>query len=275
MDRTWPGINNFLEERLKAMEVFTVGAKQGTAVDKLAEAALKEVMGCVRRQMDEMEYLREDCSVGTETVQKMMYSLLTNSGCESRQSNLDHRVKFSGGSTPLQTISNKEVVVGNRYPISQELSQASGTEQRKEFQWARNSSEAKEALALKENLISLAASVDRAAYEAREEKKEKVSKGLSLLDQCKLHGGLVSASSFGLLDKLNEKELLLETRYLCCTVAPAIKERHQVIYSDGKKNIPVLPITSLRENIKTVIIPVFAPVANIDILVEKMSDDSS
>ena len=226
--------------------------------------------------MDEVEFLRDDFSVDAETVQKMLYSPLTNSGCESRQSNLDRRVKFSGGSTPLQTISNKEVVSGNRYLTSPQFSQASDTVQRKEFQWARNSEEAKQAWALQENLINLAASVDRAAYEAREEKKKKkVARGLSLLDHCKVHGGPVSASSIHLLEKLSEKELLLETRYLRCTVAPAIKERHAVVDSNGKKKMPVLPLKSLRENIKAVIVPVFEPVVNIDILVEKVFDESA
>ena len=75
--------------------------------------------------------------------------------------------------------------------------------------------------------------------------------------------------------KLSEKELLLETRYLRCTVAPAIKERYAVVDSSGKKKMPVLPLKSLRENIKAVIVPVFDPVAHIDILAEKLFDKSA
>ena len=189
---------------------------------------------CVRRQMEEVEFLKVESSVDEETVQKMLYSPLTNSGCESRQSNLDRRVKFSGGSTPLQTISNKEVVSGNKYLITSEFSEASVSEQTRQFRWARNSTEAKEAWALQEN-----------------------------------HGGPVSLSSIDILDSLTEKELLTETRYLRSTVAPHIKERHAIIDKDGKKKMPILPLKSLKENIKAVINPEASPVDNIETLIEQ------
>ena len=60
--------------------------------------------------MDEVDYLRDGNTLDSKILEEMMYCPLTNSGCESRQANLDRRVKFSGGSTPLQTLSNKEVV---------------------------------------------------------------------------------------------------------------------------------------------------------------------
>ena len=219
--------------------------------------------------MEEVEYLKEESSVDEETVKKMMYSPLTNSGCESRQSNLDRRVKFSGGSTPLQTISNKEVVSGNRYLITPQFSEASTEEQTSQFKWARNSSEAKEAWALQENLISLAAAVDMEAFKVKEDKKKKkIARSLALLDQCKVHGGPVSLNTINILDNLSEKELLTETRYLRSTVAPHIKERHAIIDKDGKKKMPVLPAKSLKENIKAVINPKNTPVENIEALIE-------
>ena len=269
-DRTWPGVKDFLEEKLKVMEKFVKEAKDGLAVEKLAVAATKEVMVCVRRQMEEVEFLKVESSVDEETVQKMLYSPLTNSGCESRQSNLDRRVKFSGGSTPLQTISNKEVVSGNKYLITSEFSEASVSEQSRQFKWARNSTEAKEAWALQENLINLAAAVDKEAFKAKEaKKKKKVARSLTLLDQCKNHGGPVSPISIDILDSLTEKQLLTETRYLRSTVAPHIKERHAIIDKDGKRKMPILPLRSLKENIKAVINPEASPVENIEALIEQ------
>ena len=124
-----------------------------------------------------------------------MYSPLTNSGCESRQANLDRRVKFSGGSTPLQTLSNKEVVAGNSYLNSSSFP-VSLSDQLKEFKWARQSKEAKAAWALQQNLIDLAEEVNKAAFAAKEaKKKKKIARGFSLLEECKKHGGPITPDS--------------------------------------------------------------------------------
>ena len=112
-------------------------SKLGSPLDKLTCAAVKEVCVCIRRQMDEVEYLREDSTVDAKAIEEMMYCPLTNSGCESRQANLDRRVKFTSGSTPLQTLSNKEVVSGNSYLTSSTFP-VSLTDQLKEFRWARH-----------------------------------------------------------------------------------------------------------------------------------------
>ena len=64
--------------------------------------------------MDEVESLRDDTTVNGKILGEMLYSPRTNSWCESRQANMDRIVKFSGGSTSLQTLSNKEVVSGNK-----------------------------------------------------------------------------------------------------------------------------------------------------------------
>ena len=69
-------------------------------------AAVKEVDVCVRR---------DDTTVDGKILGRdAVPSPLTNSWCESRQANMDRIVKFSGGSTSLQTLSNKEVVSGNK-----------------------------------------------------------------------------------------------------------------------------------------------------------------
>ena len=114
------------------MDKFVMESKHGSSLEKLTCSAVKEVSVCVRRQMDEVEYLRDDTTVDTKIIEEMMYSPLTNSGCESRQANLDRRVKFSGGSTPLQTLSNKEVVASNSYLNSSSFP-VSLSDQLKEF----------------------------------------------------------------------------------------------------------------------------------------------
>ena len=81
-------------------------------------------------------------------------------------------MKFSGGSTPLQTLSNKEIVSGNSYLTSSSFP-VNLKDQLKEFRWARHSKEAKEALALQQNLIDLAEDVIKMAFAAKEAKKKK------------------------------------------------------------------------------------------------------
>ena len=135
-----------------------------------------------------------------------MYSPLTNSGCESRQANLDRRVTFSGGSTPLQTLSNKEVVSGNSYLTSTSFP-VSLTDKMKEFKWARCSNEAKEAMKLQKNLINLAEDVNQATFAAKKaKKKKKIARSFTLLDECKRHGGSVTPESLLLLDGLTKAQ---------------------------------------------------------------------
>ena len=271
---TWPGVKSFLQERLSVMDKFVKESKQGSPLEKLTCAAVKEVAVCVRRQMAEMEYLKDDTTIDTKIIEEMMYAPLTNSGCESRQANLDRRVKFSGGSTPLQTLSDKEVVSGNSYLTSSSFP-VSLKDQMKEFQWARRSKEAKAALALQQNLIDLAEDVNKAAFAAREAKKQrKIARSFSLLDECKQHGGPITPDTVNLLDNLTQKQLLAETRYLRSTVAPAIKERRLVIDSEGKKKMPLLSVESMRENIKAAIKVETQPVHSIDSLIAKAFDEN-
>ena len=274
-ESSWPGVKAFLQERLKIMNMFVEESKMGSSLDKLTSAEVKEVAVCVRRQMDEVEFLRDDTTIDGKILEEMMYSPLTNSGCESRQANLDRRVKFSGGSTPLETLSNKEVVSGNRYLTSTSFP-VSLEEQMKQFKWARRSKEAKEALELQQNLIKLAEDVNKAAFAAKEaKKKSKIARSFSLLEECKKHGGPVTPESVGLLDRLTQKQLLMETRYLRSTIAPAIKERRAIIDSSGKKKMPVLSEDSLRENIKAAVKFEIKAVDDIEALISKAYDENS
>ena len=273
-ESTWPGVKAFLVDRLSVMAKFVEESKLGSPLDKLTCAAVKEVSVCVKRQMDEVDYLRDDTTLDSKILEEMMYCPLTNSGCESRQANLDRRVKFSGGSTPLQTLSNKEVVCGNKYLTSGSFP-VSLHAQMQEFQWARRSKEAKEALQLQQNLIDLAEDVNKAAFAAKEAKKQKkIARSFSLLDQCKDHGGPVTPDSIELLGKLTQAHFLTETRYLRSTIAPAIKERKAVIDSSGKRKMPVLSEESLRENIKAAIKMEVKVVDNIDILITKAYEET-
>ena len=59
----------------------------------------------LNRQLKQMLFFREETD--SETIKKMEHAPLTNSGCESRMAQLDVRVTFSGGSAPIDTLSDK------------------------------------------------------------------------------------------------------------------------------------------------------------------------
>ena len=78
----------------------------------------------------------------------MKYTPLSDSGCESRMAQLDVKVKFSGGASPLKTLGNKQLVNVNKYLMTEDFNDDKGTLAL--FGWARNSIEAKEAVKMEE-----------------------------------------------------------------------------------------------------------------------------
>ena len=50
---TWPGVKQFLKDRLQCMEKFIDESKLGLPLEKLGCAAVKEVAICVRKQMED------------------------------------------------------------------------------------------------------------------------------------------------------------------------------------------------------------------------------
>ena len=124
-------------------------------------------------------------------------------------------------------------------------------------------------------MIDLAEEVNKAAFAAKEaKKKKKIARGFSLLEECKKHGGPITPDSVGLIDGLTQNQLLVETRYLRSTIAPAIKERRAVIDSEGKRKMPLLSVQSMKENIKTAVKFESLPVDAIESLVAKAFDET-
>ena len=64
---------------------------------------------------------------------------------------LDVKVKFFGGAAPLKTLSNKPVVSGNKYLITEDFND--DKDWLDLFRWARNSIEAKEAVKMEEEFL--------------------------------------------------------------------------------------------------------------------------
>ena len=65
---TWPGVKEFLQERICVMNSYVEESKLGLPLEKLTSAAVKEVSVCVRRQMEEVDFLREDTTIDTKVI---------------------------------------------------------------------------------------------------------------------------------------------------------------------------------------------------------------
>ena len=150
----------------------------------------------------------------------MKLSPLTNSGCESHKAELDVRVKHSGGSAPLETLSDKQIVSVNGYLLQPIFETDKAGE---EWLWARNSEETKACRILRQEFLARVTLAKRAKEKGREMiKKRKLNRAHKLFGVCQAHEGPVTASSLDLLDKLEEKDLIVEVSYLKATTAKMI-----------------------------------------------------
>ena len=195
--------------------------------------------------------------VDTDTASKMKFAPLTNSGCESRMAVLDVTVNYSGGSAPVPTISDKQVVAKNKYLLSDDFDTAEKTEDM--FQWAKSSAEAKMANDLQKEFLDQVKEVKVLAVKAKESMKtKKIARTLKILEKIKKHGGSVTPDSLNILDSLSEDQIIAEVSFLKLTVAPDLRLRKRV------KNVDTywfkllkLPVDQLKMSIQGVLAKVF------------------
>ena len=129
---------------------------------------------------------------------------------------LDVRVKYSGGSAPVPTISDKQIVSKNKYLLSDDFDTSDKTEE--QFQWAKSSAEAKMANDLQKQFLDQVREVQMVAVKAKENMKtKKVARSLKVLETVKKHGGPVTGDSVDLLDQLTEDQIIAEVTYLKLT----------------------------------------------------------
>jgi len=96
------------------------------------------VVDNIECQLNQMSFFREE--VNDHIKFKMNHAPLTNLGCESRMAQFDKRVKFSRGSAPISTLSDKQVIATNKYFLEPKLDYPEVCEE--EFKWPKNSDEA-------------------------------------------------------------------------------------------------------------------------------------
>ena len=142
-DRTWEGVQKFFNTKIKELKTMASAADVTTNKEKLLKACASKVAENIERQLSQIAFFNQDHKgqLSDTTLEKMKYTPLSNSGCESRMAQLDVKVKFSGGAAPLKTLSNKQVVSVNKYLMTEDFNDDQDT--LAVFRWARNSTEAK------------------------------------------------------------------------------------------------------------------------------------
>ena len=254
-ERTWVGVEKFLNSKLSQLDQLMKDLKDphNSGKDKFKAAVIEEIIDTVKNQMSKTEYFTRS---NDEDREKMKHAPLTNLGCESEFSKLDHRIKASGGSTSIQTLSRKNMVVSSGILVNSEFECKTTDEWKLKWSWARDSKEVKEVKSLEEDFLAEVRVANKLAIHKKEElKKKKSSKTLAVLERCKKHGGPMTPASLNLLPKLDGKQLLDEISYLRLTVAPDIRQMRCIKDGNGKHKMQKFTTSELQTSIKNALKP--------------------
>ena len=254
-ERTWVGVERFLNNKLSQLDQLMKDLRDphNSGKDKFKAAVIEEIIDTVKNQMSKTEYFTRS---NDEDREKMKHAPLTNLGCESEFSRLDHRIKASGGSTSIQAHSRKNMVVSSGILVNSEFECKTSDEWKLKWNWVRGSKEVNKVKSLEEDFLAEVRVANKLAIHKKEElKKKKTSKTLAVLERCKKHGGPMTPASLNLLPKLNGKQLLDEISYLRLTVAPDIRQMRRIKDGDGKYKMQKFTITELKTSIKNALKP--------------------
>jgi len=97
----------------------------------------------IERQLQVMPFFHAGFEENEEYTQKRRQSVLTNLAAESEFATLDNDIRKLGGSTSLQTISDKHVIARNKLYLKDRWIELSEKEKSAKWKWARNSEQAK------------------------------------------------------------------------------------------------------------------------------------
>ena len=251
-DRNWHGVKQFYETKLQKLSEMSVESPSMTTREKLVSRCAQKVHENLQSQLDQVSFLQNEIPVAN--LSKLQYAPLTNSGCESKFAELDNRVKFSGGSSNLDTISDKQVVKYNRYLLQPKVIESA----KEQFAWARGSKQAKEARKLQDEFLSQIKVMKSLSIKAKKEAKERKNRAvLKLLATCQQHGGPLTENTIDLVDKLTDKQLITEVSYLKKTLNANIKLKTKGPKDTTTGRFKFIPQTSdeLRNSIRSVIKP--------------------
>ena len=256
-NRTWQGIREFYDEKiptLKATRDKLHADESGE--NRLYSAVLTEVIETLERQLSTVPFFKQSCSGVELDEEKLKNAPITNLGAESAFASLDNRIAVSGGSASITLHSRKTIISTNCFLVNTDFnSKATEEERRKSWKWARTSNQVEDAKEIESNfLATVQATKKLSLYKKQELKKKRVENTLKTLEKCKLHNGPITVNSIEEVEKLNEKELLTEIKYLRATIAPNIRQKRRITV-DGKYKMEKFPVQELRQSIKNVVKP--------------------
>ena len=219
--RSWNGIKMFFKFKLQHLQQILETTNEPSAEAKVIKHASLAIKKGIERQLETVMFFSDDDS----TKQDLSCVPLTNSCAESNFGKLNCALSQTSGSyVSLGPVSNKNILQSNPSETS-----LSSTEKKASLVWVRRSPEAKEyKLLVKEYQQKVKNSQDLMVMAKKEKKRIKLETTYKLLDQCKLHQGPVSPDNLDILDDLDEKQIMLEIRYLRITTCPNIRERFKL-----------------------------------------------
>lgn len=220
-----------------------------------------EITTGIERQLSSMDYFDDDADEN----ELLQFAPLTNLGCESEVAALDVRLKVSGGTTTIQTLSNKTVVKTNKFLEHKDLLDLSPGERALVWRVARTGDDAKLVRALLTDFTSTVAMAHEAMVDKRKTaKRKKALRLVKLIEECKVHGGPVERKSIGILDGLVEKQVLAEMSVLRA-MGSDVKSKRKV-QSGGKSFFQTFGLRQLKETVRQAV----APTNEVDLSVEEL-----
>ena len=257
--RSWDGLKSFFQEKDLWLESKSNLQSGMVGKDLLQCQAFVRIREGWKNQLSSMKFYNEEESVSESTMNLMRKSnVLTNLGAESKFAELDNRLKVFGGTTSLETLSNKDKISSNKLFMTENWKEKSRMERKAQWVWARKSTQAKKVKEMGKEYLKKVLESEKVNVEQKVLRKKKLNqRSLKLLNQCKTHAGPLSSSDkdMDLLSKLSTKELILEVRYLRTTIGPNIKEKRRIRDSNGKYKFEKFSDDELRMQIKSVLRP--------------------
>lgn len=227
-ERTWTSVKSDLENILESLQSPLLSVSQAQK-DKLKAKCMSSVKEGIERQLQVMPFFHAGFEENEEYTQKRRQSVLTNLGAESEFATLDNDIRKLGGSTSLQTISDKHVIARNKLYLKDRWIELSEKEKSAKWKWARNSEQAKAVKKLENEFLDKIKAVKKDATLAKERQKQKETQLMyKALEDCKLHGGPVTRDSLSTLSDLTHDEIIKEVTFLKRSTCPSIRFKRKV-----------------------------------------------
>ena len=157
--RDWYGVKDFFKQKIPEIEELSRNLKDGNGKDRLYSAMLSESAETLRSQLAAMPFFNDILEFEAAADEdlpdpdKLVYAPLTNLGCESEFAWFDNRLKNSGGSELVQSISRKRVICTNGLLVDSSFDTTSDKERSKSWKWARTSEDTLEVKKLERNFL--------------------------------------------------------------------------------------------------------------------------